>query len=392
MCISALTMSTMEPRNVKEDMTDHAWIDSMQEELLYFKRLDVWVLVPAPDNIKPLILKLLFKNKHDEENTIIRNKTRLLVRGYHQEEGIDFEESFTPVARMEPIRIFLAYATHKSFTVFRMDMKTAFLHGLLKEDVYMCQPKSFSDADHPSHNHFFKGTIDPTLFIRCFDDDILVNWRDQPMDTTIDRVEVLSSSVGNPGGTWVPTSSKLIIISVYASQDLIEKKGASLIYLPLNGYAYTWAHKTSNKMSKLDRILVSKGLLASFSYLLALCLDRNLSDHRLILMQELSIGYGPTPTKNARKSSCKAEISIQSKIFDIDKILDQVGSNDEILSDRSMLLKVLNYINSIDSLEAAWKSKVRWAIEGDENTKFFHGILNSKHSHLAIRMTFVDGE
>ncbi|GKB81940.1 retrovirus-related pol polyprotein from transposon TNT 1-94, partial [Tanacetum coccineum] len=167
---------------------------------LTFKRLDVWVLVPAPDNIKPLTLKWLFKNKHDEENMVIRNKTRLVVRGYRQEEGIDF--AFAPIARIEAIRIFLAYDAHKSFTVFQMDVKTAFLHGTLKEDVYVCQLEGFSDADHPSHvyklkkalyglkqapgawydelstfllqDHFFKGTIDPTLFIRRFDDDILV--------------------------------------------------------------------------------------------------------------------------------------------------------------------------------------------------------------------------
>ncbi|GKF20002.1 retrovirus-related pol polyprotein from transposon TNT 1-94, partial [Tanacetum coccineum] len=166
------------------------------------KRLDVWVLVPAPNNIKPLTLKWLFKNKHDEENTVIRNKTRLVVRGYRQEEGIDLKETFAPIARMEAIRIFLAYATHKSLTIFQMELKTAFLHGKLKEDVYVCQPKGFIDADHPSHvyklkkilyglkqaprawydelekflqqNHFNKGTIDPTLFIRCFNDDILV--------------------------------------------------------------------------------------------------------------------------------------------------------------------------------------------------------------------------
>ncbi|GJY17835.1 retrovirus-related pol polyprotein from transposon TNT 1-94 [Tanacetum coccineum] len=151
MCMYALTVSTVEPKNVKEAMTDPAWIESMQEELLQFKRLDVWVLVPLPDNIKPLTLKWLFKNKHDEENTVIRNKSRLVVRGYRQEEGIDFEESFAPVARMEAIRIFLAYAAHKSFTVFQMDVKTAFLHGTLKEDVYVCQPEGFIDADHPSH-------------------------------------------------------------------------------------------------------------------------------------------------------------------------------------------------------------------------------------------------
>ncbi|GJR87583.1 putative ribonuclease H-like domain-containing protein [Tanacetum coccineum] len=202
MCMYALTVRTMEPKNVKEAITDPAWIKSMQEELLQFKRLDIWVLVPAPDNIKPLTLKWLFKNKHDEENTVIQNKTRLVVRGYRQEKGIDFEESFAPVARMEAIRICLAYVAHKSFIVFQMDVKTAFLHGTLKEDVYVCQPEGFIDADHTSHvyklkkslyglkqaprawydelstfllqNNFFKGTIDPTLFIRRFDDDILV--------------------------------------------------------------------------------------------------------------------------------------------------------------------------------------------------------------------------
>ncbi|GKC94996.1 retrovirus-related pol polyprotein from transposon TNT 1-94, partial [Tanacetum coccineum] len=117
MCMYALTVSTMEPKNVKKAMTDLAWIESMQEEFLQFKRLDVWVLVPPPDNIKPLTLKWLFKNKHDEENTVIQNKTRLVMRGYRKEEGIDFKESFVTVARMEVIRIFLAYVAHKSFTV-----------------------------------------------------------------------------------------------------------------------------------------------------------------------------------------------------------------------------------------------------------------------------------
>ncbi|GKE35362.1 retrovirus-related pol polyprotein from transposon TNT 1-94, partial [Tanacetum coccineum] len=149
----------MEPKNVKEAMTDPAWIESMQEELLQFKRLDVWVLLPTLDNIKPHTLKWLFKNKHDEENTVIRNKTRLVMRGYHQEEGIDFEESFTLVARMEAIRIFLAYAAHKSFTVYQMVVKTAFLHGTLKEDVYVCQPEGFIDVDHPSRVYKLKNAL-----------------------------------------------------------------------------------------------------------------------------------------------------------------------------------------------------------------------------------------
>nr|GFD30508.1 Gag-Pol polyprotein [Tanacetum cinerariifolium] len=76
----------MEPKNVKEAMTDPAWIESMKEELIQFKRLDVWVLVSAPDNISPLTLKWLFKSKHDEEQTFIRNKSRIVMRGYRQEE------------------------------------------------------------------------------------------------------------------------------------------------------------------------------------------------------------------------------------------------------------------------------------------------------------------
>nr|GFB97498.1 hypothetical protein [Tanacetum cinerariifolium] len=108
----------------------------------------------APDNISPLTLKWLFKNKHDEEQTVIKNKFRLVVRGYRQEEGIDFKESFALVARMEAIRIFLAYAAHKSFTA----------------------PRAWYDelSTFLLQNHFIKGTIDPTLFIRRFHDDILV--------------------------------------------------------------------------------------------------------------------------------------------------------------------------------------------------------------------------
>nr|GEV47787.1 hypothetical protein [Tanacetum cinerariifolium] len=202
MCIYALTASIMEPKSVKKALNDPACIESMQEELHQFIRLDVWELVSSPDGIKPFTLKWLFKNKHDEENTVIRNKTRLVVRGYRQDEGIDFKESFAPVARMEAIRIFLAYVAHKGFTVYQINVKTTFLHGSLKEDMYVCQPKGFIDADHLSHvyklkkalyglkqaprawydelstfllqNGFSKGIIDLTLFTIHFDDDNLV--------------------------------------------------------------------------------------------------------------------------------------------------------------------------------------------------------------------------
>ncbi|GKF53397.1 retrovirus-related pol polyprotein from transposon TNT 1-94 [Tanacetum coccineum] len=137
----------------------------MQEELLQFKRLNLWVLVPPPDNVKPLTLKWLFKNKSDEENTIIRNKTHLVMRGYRQGEEIDFEESFTPVSRMEAIRIFLAYAAHKSFIVFQMNLKTAFLYGLLKKDVH----RGHGTMNCQSFSYIITSTKEP-LIRRCLQD------------------------------------------------------------------------------------------------------------------------------------------------------------------------------------------------------------------------------
>ncbi|GKE79354.1 retrovirus-related pol polyprotein from transposon TNT 1-94, partial [Tanacetum coccineum] len=108
-------------------MADSAWIESMQEELHQFDRLDVWELVDKPLCKNFINLKWLWKNKRDEENAVIRNKSRLVAKGYAQKEGIDFEESFASVARLEAVRLFIAYAAHKSFTVYQMDVKTTFL-------------------------------------------------------------------------------------------------------------------------------------------------------------------------------------------------------------------------------------------------------------------------
>nr|GEU91816.1 copia protein [Tanacetum cinerariifolium] len=169
MCIYALSVSTMEPRNVKEAMTDTAWIKAIQ----------------------------------DEESMVIRNKARMVMRGYRQDEEIDFKESFALVDRMEAIKIFLDYIAHKLFIVYQMDVKSIFLHCWLKEKVYVMSLEGFIDADHPSHvyklkkelyglkqvpktwydellkfilhNHSTNGTVDPTLFTRRYDDDILVN-------------------------------------------------------------------------------------------------------------------------------------------------------------------------------------------------------------------------
>nr|GFB73221.1 hypothetical protein [Tanacetum cinerariifolium] len=110
---------------------------SMQEELHEFERLEVWELVPRPDKVMVITLKWIYKVKLDELGGILKNKARLVARGYRQEEGIDFEESFASIARLEAIRIFLAYAAQKNMVVYQMDVKTAFLNGNLREDVYV---------------------------------------------------------------------------------------------------------------------------------------------------------------------------------------------------------------------------------------------------------------
>nr|GEY62800.1 retrovirus-related Pol polyprotein from transposon TNT 1-94 [Tanacetum cinerariifolium] len=132
MCMFALTVSTAEPKNIKEAMADSVWIEAMQEKLHQFDRLQVWELVDKPFGKTVIRLKWLWKNKKDQDQTVIRNKERLVAKGYVQEEGIDFEESFAPVARLEAVRIFIAYAAHKSFPIYQMDIKTTFLNGPLK--------------------------------------------------------------------------------------------------------------------------------------------------------------------------------------------------------------------------------------------------------------------
>ncbi|GJV82678.1 reverse transcriptase domain-containing protein [Tanacetum coccineum] len=122
---------------------------ALTEELHQFDRLQVWELVDKPFGKTVIKLKWLWKNKKDEDQIVICNKARLVGKGYALEECIDFEESFSPVARLEVVWIFVAYAAYKSFPIYQMDVKTAFLNGPLKEEVYVAQPDGFVDPDHP---------------------------------------------------------------------------------------------------------------------------------------------------------------------------------------------------------------------------------------------------
>ncbi|GJS15898.1 retrovirus-related pol polyprotein from transposon TNT 1-94 [Tanacetum coccineum] len=142
-------ISTIEPKNVNEALTDESWIVAMQEELNQFIANDVWELVPQPRNMTIIGTKWVFRNKLDENGVVSRNKARLVAQGYNQQEGIDYDETYAPVARLESIRILLAYAYALDFKLFQMDVKSAFLNGFINEEVYVAQPPGFIDFEKP---------------------------------------------------------------------------------------------------------------------------------------------------------------------------------------------------------------------------------------------------
>ncbi|GJV68666.1 retrovirus-related pol polyprotein from transposon TNT 1-94 [Tanacetum coccineum] len=191
-CYFDAFLSFVKPKSYKDALTKSCWIKSMQEELNEFERLEVWELVPRPDCVMVITLMWIYKVKLDELGGVLKNKARLVARGYRQEEGIDFEESFAPIARLEAIRIFIAFAAHMNMVVYQMDVKIAFLNGIMREEVYVSQPDGFVDLENPNHVYklkkvlyglkqaphawydllssfllsqkFTKDTVDPTLF------------------------------------------------------------------------------------------------------------------------------------------------------------------------------------------------------------------------------------
>ncbi|GKB28696.1 retrovirus-related pol polyprotein from transposon TNT 1-94 [Tanacetum coccineum] len=192
----------LEPKNFKQAMTEPSWINAMQEEIYEFERLQVWELVPCLDKVLLIKNKWIYKVKTDEFGEVLKNKDKLVAQGFKKEEGINFEESFVPVARIEAIHIFIANSTHKNMKIYQMDVKTDFLNGELKEEVYVSQPKGFINQDNPSHvyklkkaiyglkqpphawydmlssflisQQFSKGAVDPTLFTRQAGRDLLL--------------------------------------------------------------------------------------------------------------------------------------------------------------------------------------------------------------------------
>ena len=194
-------VSSKEPLKVEDALCDADWVVAMQEELNNFERNQVWSLVERPKQ-NVVGTKWVFRNKQDEHGVVIRNKARLVAKGYSQVEGLDFGETYAPVARLEAIRILLAYATHHDFKLYQMDVKSAFLNGPIQEEVYVSQPPGFEDPKKPDHVYklhkalyglkqaprawyehlkgflvdqgFIMGKADPTLFTRKVDNDIFV--------------------------------------------------------------------------------------------------------------------------------------------------------------------------------------------------------------------------
>ena len=195
-------LSTIEPQCFNEASKDKDWVAAMNEELDQIEKNSTWELVPRPSDKNIIGSKWVFKNKLNEQGKIVRNKARLVCKGYAQVEGKDFDETFAPVARMEAIRMFLAYACHKRFKVYQMDVKSAFLNGNLEEEVYMEQPEGFSLTDKPDYvfklekalyglkqaprawyarldkylqdKGFKKGSVDSNLYIKHEGDDLLI--------------------------------------------------------------------------------------------------------------------------------------------------------------------------------------------------------------------------
>jgi len=142
-------LSSTEPQNVSEACKDECWVKAMNEELEQIEKNNTWELVPRPKDKNVIGTKWIFKNKLNENGDVIRNKARLVCKGYAQQEGIDFEETFVPVARLEAIRMFLALSSFQKFKVFQMDVKSAFLNGVLDEELYIEQPDGFILGNDP---------------------------------------------------------------------------------------------------------------------------------------------------------------------------------------------------------------------------------------------------
>ncbi|GJT07156.1 retrovirus-related pol polyprotein from transposon TNT 1-94, partial [Tanacetum coccineum] len=157
--LSSLVDDDVEPKDVNEALKDESWVVAMQEELNQFVPNDVWDLVPLAMSQSIIGTRWVFRNKLDENGIVSRNKARLVAQGYNQQEGIDYDETYALVARLESIRIILAIACANDFKLYQIDVKSAFLNGFINEEVYVAQPPGFIDFEKPNYVYKLKKAL-----------------------------------------------------------------------------------------------------------------------------------------------------------------------------------------------------------------------------------------
>jgi hypothetical protein len=138
---NTLFVALFEPRDVGHALSDSSWVNAMHVELENFERNQVWTLVESPRDVNARGTKWVFKNKQGEDGEIVRNKARIVAQGFSLVEGLDFGETFSPVACLEAIRILLVFATSKGFKFYQMDVKSAFLNGVIQDEVFVDSPQ-----------------------------------------------------------------------------------------------------------------------------------------------------------------------------------------------------------------------------------------------------------
>nr|GEZ21406.1 copia protein [Tanacetum cinerariifolium] len=281
----------MEPKNINEALKDESWVIAMQEELNQFISNDVWELVPNHKNMTIIGTKWVYRNKLDENGVVSRNKARLVSQGCNQQEGFDNDKTYAPVARLESIRILLAYACALDFKLFQMDAKSEFLNGFINEEVYVVQPLGFIDFAKSNHvyrlkkalyrlkqdpkawydrskaflikHNYTMGMVDNTLFtkkknsnliiVQIYVNDIIFSLTCQELcddfaKTMHDEFEISTTHLG----LWYPIGSGIETV-VYAdsnhARDYVDRKSTSGI-CTFMGYCLTsWFSKKQTALA-----------------------------------------------------------------------------------------------------------------------------------------------
>ncbi|GJV16207.1 retrovirus-related pol polyprotein from transposon TNT 1-94 [Tanacetum coccineum] len=295
---------TFSTSNQKDDK------ESIQDELLQFKLQKVWTLVDLPYGKRAIGTKWVYKNKKGNRGIVVRKKARLVAQGYTQEEGIDYDEVFAPVARIEAIRLFLAYASFMNFIVYQMDVKSAFLYGIIEEEVYVCQPPGFEDLEFPNkvykvekalyglhqaprawyetlstyllENGFRREAIDKTLFINKDKGDIL--FQVTPKTSYLHAIKrIFRYLKGHPKlGLWYPRDSPFDLEafsdSDYAGASLDMKSttgGCQFLRRRLISWQCKKQTIVANSTTEVEFTLQKAFDVSRFQYLIARCLEWN---------------------------------------------------------------------------------------------------------------------